>query len=212
MGSSLKFVFAAVVAGMFIGIAALFVAVISKNQTDDLRNDFSVVEDLRQKLGEMEDSSSGLSAGTERMQRELEALRTSTQDAIMDVAAQLKRMRTDLNETIAFAEGMREGFLGLQERLLDLEGNQIYASGSETGAEIEVVAVAKAEQSNEEEISVGAAEERSAAGQVYVIRSGDTLSSVAADYGISLAKLLEANAEVDPRRLQIGQEINLPAR
>jgi|SRR5690625_2791715 len=209
MGSSLKFVFVAAVAGIFIGLAGLFVAVTSKNQSDELRNDFSVVEDLRQKLGEIENSSSGLSAGTARIQREVEALRTGTQDALDRVSAELTRMRTDLNETVAFAEGMREGFLGLQERLLDLEGREVFVAVAESEPEAGDVVEENVEESVAE---VETVEEESAVDEFYVIRSGDTLSSVAADHGISLARLLEANAEVDPRRLQVGQKISLPTR
>lgn len=46
----------------------------------------------------------------------------------------------------------------------------------------------------------------------YVIKSGDTLSKVAAAHGISLADLQAANPGVDPRRLHVGQKIVLPQR
>jgi len=46
---------------------------------------------------------------------------------------------------------------------------------------------------------------------IHEIASGDTLSKVAKAYGISLSKLQEANPSINPRALQIGQRIVIPA-
>lgn len=45
----------------------------------------------------------------------------------------------------------------------------------------------------------------------HTVRTGDTLSSIAASHGISLAALQNANKLVDPNRLNIGQVLVLPA-
>jgi len=45
---------------------------------------------------------------------------------------------------------------------------------------------------------------------VYVIESGDTFAKIAAKTGVNLDALLEANPNADPRRLSIGQQINIP--
>jgi LysM repeat protein len=45
---------------------------------------------------------------------------------------------------------------------------------------------------------------------VYQIQSGDTLLAVAAQFGIPAEAIQEANGIVDPRRLQIGQELIIP--
>lgn len=45
---------------------------------------------------------------------------------------------------------------------------------------------------------------------IYVIRKGDTLSSIAARYGTTAARLSRLNNITDPRKLQIGQKIKLP--
>ena len=44
----------------------------------------------------------------------------------------------------------------------------------------------------------------------YTIQSGDTLGKVAAQYGVSLDKLLSANPGVQPRYLKVGQTIVIP--
>lgn len=50
--------------------------------------------------------------------------------------------------------------------------------------------------------------------QVYVIQSGDTLSGIAAQFGITLEELLAANEEAipDPDLIAIGDEIIIPAQ
>jgi LysM repeat protein len=45
----------------------------------------------------------------------------------------------------------------------------------------------------------------------YVIASGDTLGAIAKKNGVSLKALLEANAGVNPKKLQVGQKIQIPA-
>ncbi|MGC1207480.1 MAG: LysM peptidoglycan-binding domain-containing protein [Ornithinimicrobium sp.] len=42
------------------------------------------------------------------------------------------------------------------------------------------------------------------------VRSGDTLSGIAAKYGVSLAALQAANPDVEPRRLWVGTSVRLP--
>ena len=45
---------------------------------------------------------------------------------------------------------------------------------------------------------------------VYRVAPGDTLIPIANKFGISVQELLEANANLDPTRLQIGQELRIP--
>jgi LysM repeat protein len=45
---------------------------------------------------------------------------------------------------------------------------------------------------------------------IYKVQAGDTLIDIAKQYGISAEALQEANAILDPRRLQLGQELVIP--
>jgi LysM repeat protein len=44
----------------------------------------------------------------------------------------------------------------------------------------------------------------------HIVVKGDTFTSVAKQYGISIADLQKANKEVNERKMQIGQSLNLP--
>ena len=49
-----------------------------------------------------------------------------------------------------------------------------------------------------------------ASGPVYIIQPGDTLSSIAARFNISLGDLIAANPTINPNNLGIGQELVIP--
>lgn len=47
-------------------------------------------------------------------------------------------------------------------------------------------------------------------GSIYIIRSGDTLYSLARRFGVSLNQLLSANPDTDPGRLRVGDPVCIP--
>lgn len=47
--------------------------------------------------------------------------------------------------------------------------------------------------------------------QRYVVREGDTLSGIAARFGVSEEAILEENPRSDPNRLLVGEELFIPA-
>jgi LysM repeat protein len=49
-----------------------------------------------------------------------------------------------------------------------------------------------------------------AAGRTYVMKAGDTLSDVAASYGVSVADIVAANPGINPDSIGIGTEIRIP--
>ena len=58
--------------------------------------------------------------------------------------------------------------------------------------------------------SVSPASAQTADGPVYIVQSGDTLSSIASRFNISLTDLMNANSIVDPNLLSAGQELVIP--
>jgi LysM repeat protein len=46
--------------------------------------------------------------------------------------------------------------------------------------------------------------------RVHIVKERETISSIAAQYGLKTSAILAANPRVDPRRLRIGQSLNLP--
>jgi hypothetical protein len=44
----------------------------------------------------------------------------------------------------------------------------------------------------------------------YAVRPGDTLLGIALDFGLTVEQVRAANDQIDPRNLQVGQQINIP--
>lgn len=51
---------------------------------------------------------------------------------------------------------------------------------------------------------------RNAGGQTYTVQAGDTLSGIAAQFGVELDALMEANNITDPNTVIVGQELIIP--
>jgi LysM repeat protein len=49
-----------------------------------------------------------------------------------------------------------------------------------------------------------------ARGRVHIVKSHETINSIAAEYGVKPSLLLAANPQTNPRRLRVGQSLNLP--
>lgn len=51
----------------------------------------------------------------------------------------------------------------------------------------------------------------SSAGNRVIVRPGDTIYGIAHQYGVSMASLMSVNGITDPRKLQVGQSLIIPA-
>jgi len=54
-------------------------------------------------------------------------------------------------------------------------------------------------------------EPRAGAGRTHVVEAGETLTEIAARYGVPVAELQKANELADPDRLRVGQRLTVPA-
>jgi len=159
-------------------------------------------------LADTMDAGSGIAA---RLEKDIAAFETRiaelrAKSAELEQALSRTRQYGNLNEqTIKqVAAGMQEN----RTELVKLAGrlNELLASGAPAAATASTRADAPTAESD------AAAESRPAnAPGTYAIQSGDNFVKVANKLGIGLQALIDANPGVDPRRLRIGQEINIPA-
>lgn len=49
-------------------------------------------------------------------------------------------------------------------------------------------------------------------GTVHVVRRGETLSGIAAQYGVSMSEIMQTNGIRNANRIQVGQRLTIPAR
>lgn len=166
-----------------------------------------------QRLNPLAESMDAGSSSAARLEKDIAALETkmaelSAQSSELDKALSRVRLYSTQSERAVkqLASSVQENrseIVGLAGRINELIANGARPAAS--GAQSSRPEVATNNGSSEE-----SAEEETAAG-TYTIKAGDTLNKVAGKLGISLQALLDANPDVDPRRLRIGQVINVPA-
>lgn len=163
-----------------------------------------------QRLNPLSESMNAGSTSAARLEKDIAALETqlaelSAQNTELNQALSRVRLYSNQNETAVkqLASSIKENrseIVGLAERINEVISNPPRAAApaenSRTELPTETVATATAGPS---------------AASTYAIKAGDTLNKVAGKLGIGLQALIDANPGVDPRRLRIGQLINVPA-
>jgi tetratricopeptide (TPR) repeat protein len=56
------------------------------------------------------------------------------------------------------------------------------------------------------------APQATASARTYIVKAGDTPAAIARTYGVALSSLLNANPEVEPRRMKPGQTLRVPVK
>lgn len=143
--------------------------------------------------------------GTAQLQKAIEALETE----ISELSAQVSDLKSSSKRNAAYANQRDQAIKKLateinanREQIIKTAEslNEVAASG--------VRAPSAASTATGEPAAEGSAEPTPPG--VYVIQSGDTFGKIAEKTGVSLDILLAANPDADPRRLAIGQKINIP--
>ena len=82
----------------------------------------------------------------------------------------------------------------------------VAAAPAPTPAPAPIATIAPASSSDSTAAPAGVAPEG-----VHIIKSGDTFGRLAAKYGVTVQAIVSANPSLDPRRLRIGQAVNIPS-
>lgn len=171
-------------------------AEIERQQAEALE---SLRSGLDERLGKLSDRIDALAlsqSSSGSLQRELRNLASQTRSALEQISGNMTSLREQANRH-------SEQIDAIARRLA---GTPTAASGGGSGGP--TPAAFGGDSSAEDQALVT----RSSDGRaIYTIQAGDTLGRVARENGYSLDAVLGANPGIDPRRLQIGQEIFLPA-
>jgi len=182
------------VLGLILGVTGLIVANNSMRQVTALKTELAEKPDM---LPELRKETEALSERLEllgsefvKLNRQDRTLQENTQKAFSSVTRDIKENRDALN-------AVTQRFSELTSKLES--GGFAHAKAKAAPVREEGGAVPDEPQGGESPVT-------------YQIRSGDTLSRVAKEFGVSLQELMEANPSVNPRALQIGQEILIPGQ
>ncbi|MGB0744044.1 MAG: LysM peptidoglycan-binding domain-containing protein [Opitutales bacterium] len=165
-----------------------------------------------QRLSPLADTMEAGTSSAARLEKQISALETQLAE-VSALHSELKktidrtRIYTSQNEQAVkqVVSGVRDNraeMVKLVERV-----NELVSSG------VRPAPVAESSSGPERETLPPSASntiETSPAPSTYTITSGDTFARIATKLGVSLQALLDANPGADPRRLAIGQVINVP--
>jgi len=103
----------------------------------------------------------------------------------------------------------------LLRQQLDVIRSQAAAHANIVPPRIETVTVAPtaavvAPTSRVVQVQAPAAKPAEGHPRVHIVKGGETITSIAAQYGVKASAIEAANPQADPRRLRVGQSLNLP--
>ncbi|MGB0335094.1 MAG: LysM peptidoglycan-binding domain-containing protein [Opitutales bacterium] len=190
-GSSMMSIALAMLA-FVLGGAGLYFGISAKQQitplTASVDEGTSSSARLEKRLSSLETQLTELSTELGRLKGSVQRAGRETSQALRDASTSKQTATANREELIKLATAMQE--------LVNSRG--VSSGGTRSPAAPSISA------------DGGTTSSGNASASVYTIRSGDTFGKIAAENGVSLDAILDANPDADPRRLRIGQEINLP--
>ena len=188
--------------------AALFLAVNSAKKLDSAQEALTVKAD---KAIAASVEVSNITPKLQSLANQLNEVRSSTKAAsnktVSDVKSALEYYSKLINENreliSANQEALKTIALELRERPAKSQTKAKAQAGEQQAAPQEQ------QSANTEQTEQNAAASASGT-KTYKIKSGDYLAKIAKKFKVSIKALQDANPGIEPSKLQIGQEINIP--
>jgi len=172
-----------------------------------------------QRINPISDNIEASSSSAARIEKQLGSFDTKLTELVVqtdELKQTVNRLRVYSSQSEQAAKQAISGVKDNREELVKLvtKFNELATSGISTGPRQSTATTAVAPSAPSSTLSANsdaATLSSTVAASTYSIQSGDNFAKIASKKGISLQALLDANSSVDPRRLQIGQEIRIPS-
>lgn len=186
--------------------AALFLAVNSAKKLDSAQEALTVKAD---KAIAASVEVSNIAPKLQSLANQINEVRSSTKTAsnktISDVKSALEYYSKLINENRALISANQEALKTIALELRDRPTK----SQTRAKAQASEQQAAPQEQQKTEQTEQSATATASGT-KTYKIKSGDYLAKIAKKFKVSIKALQDANPGIEPSKLQIGQEINIP--
>lgn len=166
--------------GIYLGWKASKELVAFRKDVDSRPNQ---VGDLRAEVESFERRLENVGAVTVRINNNLEALHDQAQKTLSDQTRELRAVREDQREATARLERLESGAVAVEVAPRMVGGEALMPESVETSIPEE---------------------------GYHLIKPGESFEKLASRYGVSAADFINANPELDPRKLQIGQKVKIP--
>lgn len=169
-----------------------------------------------QQLAPLTESIDEGSSSTAQIEKKIKSLETQISELSAknnNLTGALQRLGRESSQTLRTAKQAETGVASNRQEMVKLAEamQQIANSGGSRAQQASSNTSSSSSTESSEAASTGETTSSGSAAGTYKIKSGDTLGKIASEKGVSLNALMDANPDADPRRLRIGQEINIPA-
>jgi LysM repeat protein len=154
----------------------------------------SQVAQLEKRITELTTQNEKLRHDYEALDKQVRSIAGQTQNALNQVGQEILSTRRQISDN---AEALRKVVEALNSGQARPAASRPSATASPGSTDTPVAGAAQPEDAEP-------------GYRTHVIASGETFNSIAQKYGVPLQKVLESNPEADPRRLRIGQKIQVP--
>lgn len=172
-----------------VAVVALVLGILSLTRMNKLSKQLGSVSvaDMAVRLDTIESTAKKASDDASRATTRVTGLSTDTQRAFDQVSTQLSNLLTSVNKLQSDTQSLNERVVSSPPRA---------SSSTPSGAAA----------------STGPAPGTLGEDGSYTIKSGDTLSSIGGQFGISWQDIVKANPGINPNRLRVGQTIYIPQK
>lgn len=153
---------------------------------------------LRQEMSYLEETLHKIKTQTENLEFQFNQFNAHTTDQIFALSTQTQKALNQIGEEISTT---RNRIAANQEAIQEIM-KRIHASTN--------LALEKSNDSGVTPSPTAAHANDDAPVSFHIIQSGDTFAKLAKAYHVNIQELIAMNPQIDPRRLQIGQKVNIP--
>lgn len=194
---------AVALAGVVLGGLALYFSLGGSGQAEDAQASLESItakaEGLETRVRDLEAKFSEQASQLSALDQQVRLITRDTQQALNQVGVEINRNRQDLGEASDKLTELIE--------TLNRSGRPA-ASAPASAPPAPSLPVATASSSDGPAIANLPV---ASPATTHTIRQGDTFTKLAERYQVSVTAILAANPDVDPRRLRVGQKINIPS-
>ena len=178
--------------GLILGATGIILALMARGDLSEFRDELNSGPDplpgLQVELDALKDNLAALDRDLAISNSRLETIVNQTQRAFEDVMREVKANRVEINKN-----GKLLGEMG--QRIFSLENEKSGPGPIRTQS-----AAPSAPSTPAEKPADG----------YHIIESGDSFDKLAKQYGTTIEAFMNSNPGLDPRRLQIGQQVKIP--
>lgn len=195
-----------VIAACLLAVISLILGVLSLRSISAMKEQMGDVGNFAARLDSIETSSRKASTDAEKAVSRLATVTSDAQRSFDNVAKELATLRTAVNRVTIESKELSNKMDSTGGRSTSTAVRPTPKPSTSTGS----TASQPSPNPSTGSASAPAPAPELGPGGTYTIKAGDTFARLSGRFGVSVQDIEQANPGVDPRRLRIGQAINIP--